>query len=110
MAWLKKFREEYKVENVFEGTEMEAHAEKLKFGLYVIRGFYRQKDATPLMVDLSKSFDKLSEQWGEHSVLLGGKRNAAMTPYNFCWENAPVVTSTKAFVGIEFGGREMFLV
>ena len=42
MAWLQKFREEYKVENVFEGTEMEAHAEKLKFGLYVIRGFYSQ--------------------------------------------------------------------
>ena len=74
MAWLKKFREEYKVGNVFEGTEMEAHAEKLKFGLYVIRGFYRRKDATPLMVDLSKSFDKLSDHWGEHSVRLGGNK------------------------------------
>ena len=109
MAWLQKFREEYKVENVFEGTEMEAHAEKLKFGLYVIRGFYRQKDATPLMVDLSKSFDKLSEQWGAF-CFSRRKKNAAMTPYNFCWENAPVVTSTKALVGIELVGREMFLV
>ena len=110
MAWLKKFREEYKVENVIEGTDMEAHAEKLKFGLYVIRDFYSQKDAAPLMDDLSKSFDKLSDHWGEHSVRLGGKKNAGMTPYNFCWENAPVVTGTKALVGIKFGGRKMFLV
>ena len=74
MAWLQKLREDYKVENVFEGTEMEAHAEKLKFGLYVIRCFYSQKDAAPLMDDLSKSFDKLSDHWGEHSVRLGGNK------------------------------------
>ena len=109
MAWLRKFREEYKVENVFEGTEMEAHAEKLKFGLYVIRGFYSQNDAAPLM-DLSKSFDKLSDHWGSILFVSAGTRNAGMTPYSFCWENAPVVTGTKALVGIKFGGRKMFLV
>ena len=75
---IEKLRADYgdRVQDVFQGTNLAEAASKMKFGLYVVRGAYKQDMAKKAMVDVVEllndtSVSKVGAQWKPRGANFG---------------------------------------
>ena len=76
VSLLEKLRAQYgdRVQDVFQGTNLAKEASKMKFGLYVVRGAYKQKMAEKAMEDLVVLLNGTSDCKGRRSVEAKGSK------------------------------------
>ena len=76
VSLIEKLRSVYghRVQDAFEGTNLAKAAEKMDFGLYVVRGAYTQDMAKKAMVDVVELLNDISVRKGSRSVDAKGSK------------------------------------
>ena len=128
---IEKLRATYgdRVQDAFAGTKLAQEAARLKFGLYVIRGAYKEDVAKQAMEDVAELLKNMSKSKGPRSVQAKGSKLlyptlqatsgvctcqydcakiARHVPHKI--KDAPLLERMTDFVNAEVGdGREQFL-
>jgi hypothetical protein len=76
-TWISLLRKKYgscRIEDVFQGTQMQDKAKALGFGLYVVRNFITEEKAHKLMEGLTAEIKRISFQAGCRSVQIKGNK------------------------------------
>ena len=76
-TWISLLRQKYdadKIQDVFQGTQMQDKAKELGCGLYVVRNFVTEEKAHELMEELTAEMKRISSQEGCRSVQIRGNR------------------------------------